>query len=50
MVTGSLKERILDDDIITIFGEAENLTSYTTVLGVTVTLPMVKVDKIEFNR
>ncbi|MBR5367822.1 MAG: hypothetical protein IK138_00930 [Lachnospiraceae bacterium] len=45
-----ITERILDEDIITVYGVAEQLTSYTTILGATVTLPQVKVDKIEINK
>ncbi len=45
-----IAERILEDDIITIYGIAEDLTSYTTVMGAKVTLPMVKADKIEMSK
>lgn len=42
-----VSSRILEDDIITIYGTAQGLHSYTTVLGANVTLPLVKVDKID---
>ena len=45
-----ISERILEDDIITIYGVAEDLTSYTTVMGAKVTLPQVKVDKIDLSK
>ncbi|MBO4497591.1 MAG: hypothetical protein J5739_05250 [Lachnospiraceae bacterium] len=45
-----ISERILEEDIITIYGVAEQLKSYTSIFGSTITLPMVKVDKIELNK
>lgn len=45
-----ISERILEEDIITIYGVAEPLKSYTSIFGSTITLPMVKVDKIELNK
>lgn len=42
-----ISSRILEDDIITIYGVAKGLHSYTTVLGAKVTLPLIAVDKID---
>ncbi len=42
-----IKSRILDDDIITIYGVSHGLHTYTTVLGSSVTLPLIEVDKID---
>lgn len=39
--------RILEDDIITIYGVSNNLYSYTSTLGATITLPYVLIDKID---
>jgi uncharacterized membrane protein YcgQ (UPF0703/DUF1980 family) len=39
--------RILDDDVITIYGVAKGLYSYETVLGSTVTLPLIQADKVD---
>ncbi|MCR5686042.1 MAG: toxin regulator, partial [Lachnospiraceae bacterium] len=39
--------RILDDDIITIYGVSRGLYTYTTVLGASVTLPLIEVEKID---
>ena len=42
-----ITSRILEDDIITIYGISRGLHSYTTVLGANVTLPLVQVEKID---
>lgn len=42
-----IKSRILDNDIITIYGIAEGLHSYTTVMGAEITLPLIQVDKVD---
>lgn len=42
-----IKSRILDNDIITIYGVAEGLHSYTTVMGAEITLPLIQVDKVD---
>ena len=42
-----ISSRILEDDVITVYGTAQGLHSYTTVMGATVTLPLIQVDKIE---
>lgn len=42
-----LSGRILEDDIITIYGIARGLHTYTTVLGASVTLPLIEVEKID---
>lgn len=44
-----IKSRILEDDIITIYGIAKGLHSYTTVLGANVTLPLIEVEKIDYQ-
>ena len=41
--------RILEDDIVTIWGINKGTTSYETVLGATVTLPMVQAKYLEIN-
>ena len=39
--------RILEDDIVTFYGKYDGLTSYTTVMGATVTLPCIYAEYIE---
>ena len=41
--------RILEDDVITIYGVAQGLFSYTATMGQTITLPRAHADKIETN-
>lgn len=41
LVQYSGKDRFLDEDIVTLWGTVEGLTSYTAVLGNTVTLPEI---------
>ncbi len=40
--------RLLEDDEITIYGVSKGLKSYETVLGNSVTLPYILIDRIEF--
>lgn len=40
--------RLLEDDEITIYGVSKGLKSYETVLGSSVTLPYILIDRIEF--
>lgn len=42
-----VSSRILENDIITIYGTAHGLKSYQSTLGGTITIPYVYVDKIE---
>lgn len=42
-----ISSRILEDDIITVYGVSRGLHSYTTVLGASVTLPLIEVEKID---
>ena len=42
-----ISSRVLDDDIITIYGVSYGLHSYTTVLGAEVTLPLIEAQKID---
>ena len=42
--------RILEDDIVTFYGRYDGLTSYTTVMGATVTLPCIYAEYIEIVR
>lgn len=42
-------DRILEDDIITIYGECEGTETYTSVLGNSVTLPSINAKYIEIN-
>jgi hypothetical protein len=37
----------LEDDVITIYGEADGLKTYTTIMGAEMTIPQVYIDKIE---
>jgi hypothetical protein len=39
--------RILENDIVHIYGKADGLTSYTTVLGQKITIPKIEADLIE---
>lgn len=41
--------RVLEEDIITIYGEFEGLTSYTSVLGAKITVPQVSAQYIDIN-
>jgi len=41
------RARILDNDIVTIYGELDGLESYTAVLGNTITIPRLKAKYIE---
>ena len=45
--TDLTKSRILEDDYITVYGKSYGLYSYSAVMGNTVTLPMVWVEKLE---
>ncbi|MBD5130603.1 MAG: PCRF domain-containing protein [Ruminococcaceae bacterium] len=40
--------RLLEDDEITIYGVSKGLKSYETIMGSSVTLPYVLIDRIEF--
>lgn len=42
-----ITSRILEEDIITVYGVSRGLHSYTTVLGASVTLPLVEVDRVD---
>lgn len=42
-----ISSRILEEDIITIYGTSRGLHSYTTVLGANMTLPLIEVAKID---
>jgi|LSQX01.1.fsa_nt_gb uncharacterized membrane protein YcgQ (UPF0703/DUF1980 family) len=44
-----ISSRILEDDVITIYGIARGLYSYTSVMGANVTLPLIEVLKIDIN-
>lgn len=44
-----LDVRLLEDDVITIYGTSIGVYSYTTVMGATVTLPAVWIDRIEIH-
>lgn len=44
-----VSSRILEDDIITIYGYSMGVTSYTSTLRKTITLPCVIVDKIDLE-
>lgn len=44
-----IAQRLIEDDIITIYGVADGLYTYTTIIGGTVTLPRIIVDKMEIK-
>lgn len=44
-----VKSRILEGDIITIYGVSKGLHTYETIWGQSLTLPRVEVNKIEFT-
>ena len=44
---GTTDERILEDDYITIYGVSKGIETYTTVLGASMSIPSVQVDKID---
>lgn len=44
-----LEVRVLEDDNITIYGTVSGLKTYTAVLGNSVTLPNISIDRIEIN-
>lgn len=43
------KDKILEDDIITVWGTAEGEYSYTSVMGATITLPYVSAEYLEIE-
>ncbi len=47
-LTDIIDVRLLEDDEITIYGVFKGLMSYETVLGSSVTLPYILIDRIEF--
>lgn len=48
--TAIIPYRLLEKDIITIYGTAKGLFSYEAVNGETITLPFVRIDKIELEK
>ncbi len=44
-----IASRLLEDDIITIYGVSKNLYTYETIMGGSVTLPLIQVDNVEIN-
>ena len=44
-----LDVRLLEDDNITVYGAFVEMYTYETVLGGTVTLPLISVDRIGIN-
>lgn len=48
-LTSILDVRLLEDDIITIYGISNGLQSYETVMGATVTLPKISVIRIDIE-
>lgn len=48
-LTDILDVRLLQDDIITIYGEFKGLITYETIMGGSVTLPYVLIDRIELT-
>lgn len=47
-LTEIIDVRLLEDDEITIYGSFKGLMSYETVIGKSVTLPYILIDRIEF--
>lgn len=45
--SGITDERILEDDYITIYGTSKGIETYTTVMGASVSIPSINVDKID---
>nr|WP_294490587.1 toxin regulator [uncultured Anaerosporobacter sp.] len=43
----TVSSRVLEDDVITIYGSSLGLTSYKSTLGGTITIPTIWVDKID---
>lgn len=43
------ESRILEDDIITIYGEMQPLKTYTTVMGASVSIPAIDAKYIEIG-
>lgn len=46
-ISDIVSSRILENDMITIYGVSSGLRSYTTVMGSTVTIPEITIDKID---
>ncbi len=44
-----LDSRVLEDDILTIYGESEGTVDYESTMGGNITVPFVSVDKFETN-
>ena len=42
-------DRILEDDIITIYGTAMGEVSYTSILGAEITLPYIEAEYVDIN-
>ena len=46
----NLDVQLMEDDRVTVYGKYDGNTTYTTVLGSTVTIPSVEAEKIELNK
>ena len=46
-VKSIVPSRVLEDDNITIYGESLGLISYESAMGVTITIPSIKINKID---
>ncbi len=44
-----LESRVLEDDVLTIYGESEGTVDYESTMGGNITVPFVSVDKFETN-
>lgn len=44
-----LESRVLEDDVLTIYGESEGTIDYESTIGGNITVPFVSVDKFETN-
>lgn len=47
--TDKTKPRILEDDIVTVYGKLEDLKTYETIFGESVTIPSISADYIDIN-
>ena len=43
------EDKILEDDIVTVYGTAEGEYSYTSVLGAYITIPKILAEYVEIN-
>ena len=44
-----LSKRVLEDDIITLYGTSQGLYSYESTMGGKITIPLVEVEKLDIK-